>query len=76
MPYRDPERQREYMKEWRVANAQRVASYQRAAVLSSAMKGCRFPTPKSVQRHGLTEEELVRVVASMLSVQQQSACAR
>ena len=68
MPYRDPEQQRAYMRAWRVANAQKVEGYQRAAVLASALSKCRFPAQRSVERYGLSEEELTSVVASVLGV--------
>ena len=75
MPFCDPEKQRAYMKAWRAANEKKVVGYQRAAVLESALKNCRFPTPRSVGRHALTGEELERVLASVLRAHTESTSA-
>ena len=69
MPYRDPEKQCAYMKTWRAANTQRVGGYRRAAVLDSALSKHRFPSLRSIERHRLTEEELMRIVAGVVAAQ-------
>ena len=51
---------------WRAKNAPKVDAYQRTAILESALCKGRFPTPRSIARHGLTEEEITRVVASVM----------
>ena len=54
------------MKAWRATNPQKIGAYQRAAVLESALRMRRFPTRRSIERHSLTEDELMRVVASVV----------
>ncbi len=66
MPYKDAERQREYMRAWRETHPERVRAYQRSAVLQSAVSRGRFPSLSSVERHLFSEEELLRVVACVV----------
>ena len=67
MPYKDLQRQREYMQTWRGAHPERIRAYQRAAVLRSAITKRRFPAMRSLNRHSLTTQELMDVVVSVAS---------
>ena len=66
MPYADAERQREAVQLWREAHPEKVKAYKRASLLRKAMRERRLPRASSVEHHALTEEELTRIVASVL----------
>ena len=75
MPFKDPGRKREYMREWRATNRHRVEEYHRTALLNAALRKNRFPTARSVTRYALTEEELQRVLSSVVrSAQLHDVC--
>ena len=65
MPYADVERQREAVRMWRLAHPEKVETYKRTSMLRKAVNQRRFPRPSSIERHALTEEEVMRIVASV-----------
>ena len=68
MPYKDVEKQRAYMKEWRAANPDRMQGHRRREVLARAFKVGRLPTPRVVLFHAYTAQELGPIVGRMLEL--------
>ena len=66
MPYANPERRREAVRIWRQAHPEKVKTYRRTSMLRKAVNERRFPRPSSIEHHALTEEEVMRIVTSVL----------
>ena len=66
MPYADAERQREAVKSWHEAHPEKVKAYKRTSLLRKSVRERRLPRASSVEHHAFTEEELMRIVASVL----------
>ena len=54
------------MRVWRAAHPERLQCHRRTEVLHSAFQKGRLPSPRVVEQHGFTEEELIPLVDHML----------
>ena len=67
MPFRDKDKNRIYMQEWREKHPDLLSKQRRKELLAKAMRSGRLPTQRSIDFHAFTQDELRPVVQSMLA---------
>ena len=67
MPYADIARQREAVRQWQESHPEKLKAYRKTMFMKRAIEKCRFPQPSSIQRHALTEVEVVQLVEGVLA---------
>ena len=76
MAYSDPQRARDTVRAWRHANPELVKRQRRAAMLKKAVSERRFPRLSSIARHGLSDEEVARIVGAVMGGRDETEMAR
>ena len=66
MAYSDPQRGRDAVRAWRAANPELVRQQRKMAIIRRAMAQRRLPRLSSIEKHGLSDEELRRIVDSVM----------
>ena len=66
MPYADATKQREATEAWRKANPDKVRKYRKTSLIRQMLNEQRIPRASSVKRHGLTEEEVMKIVTAVM----------
>tara|TARA_B100000795_G_scaffold75206_1_gene53429 strand:- start:79 stop:309 length:231 start_codon:yes stop_codon:yes gene_type:complete len=67
MPYADIERQREAVRQWQESHPEKMKAYRKTMFMKRAIDKRRFPQPSSIQRHALTEAEVMQLVEGVLA---------
>ena len=67
MPFRDKDKKRIYMQEWREKHPDLLSKQRRKELLAKATRSGRLPTQRSIEFHEFTQDELRPVVESMLA---------
>ena len=67
MPFRDNDKKRIYMQEWREKHPDLLSKQRRKELLAKATRSGRLPTQRSIEFHKFTQDELRPVVESMLA---------
>ena len=67
MPFRDKDKKRIYMQEWREKHPDLLSKQRRKELLAKATRSGRLPTQRSIEFHEFTQDELRPVVQSMLA---------
>ena len=67
MPYADPERQREAVRQWQESHPEKLKAYRKTMFMRNAIAKHRFPQPRSIQQHGLTDAEVIQLVENVLA---------
>ena len=67
MPFRDKDKKRIYMQEWREKHPDLLSKQRRKELLAKATRSGRLPTQRSIDFHEFTQDELRPVVESMLA---------
>jgi ferric-dicitrate binding protein FerR (iron transport regulator) len=67
MPYADPERQREAVRQWQESHPEKLKAYRKTMFMKRAIEKRRFPQPSSIQQHAITEDEVIQLVEGVLA---------
>ena len=67
MPFREKDKKRIYMQEWREKHPDLLSKQRRKELLAKATRSGRLPTQRSIDFHEFTQDELRPVVESMLA---------
>ena len=67
MPYADSARQREAVKVWQESHPEKLKAYRKTMFMRNAIAKHRFPQPRSIQQHGLTDAEVIHLVENVLA---------
>ena len=76
MAYSDPQRARDAVRAWRKANPELVKQQRRAAILRKATRERRLPRLSSITRHGLSDEDIERIVVAVMRGRDESEMTR
>ena len=68
MPYADIDRQHEAVRQWQQSHPEKLKAYRKTMFIKRAIERCRFPQPSSIQRHALTEDEVMQLVEGVLAM--------
>ena len=63
------------MRAWRAANPELVRQQRKMAIIRRAMAQRRLPRLSSIEKHGLSDEELRRIVDSVMCGENERTCA-
>ena len=67
MAYSDPQRARDFARNWRKANPELVKQQKRNALVRRAIKERRLPRLASIQKHGVSDEDVQRIVDAVMT---------
>ena len=67
MAYSDPQRARDFARNWRKANPELVKQQKRNALVRRAIKERRLPRLASIQKHGVSDEDVQRLVDAVMA---------
>ena len=67
MPYADIDRQHEAVRHWQQSHPEKLKAYRKTMFIKRAIDKRRFPQPSSIQRHALTEAEVMQLVEGVLA---------
>jgi hypothetical protein len=67
MTYRDPQRGRDAVQAWRKANPERVKHQRKIALIERAIRERRLPRLQSIEKHGLSDEDVLRIVSAVMA---------
>ena len=68
MPFREKDKKRIYMQEWREKHPDLLSKQRRKELLAKATRSGRLPTQRSIEFHEFTQDELRPVVGRMLAL--------
>jgi len=55
------------VRDWQESHPEKLKAYRKTMIMKRAIEKRRFPQPSSIQRHALTEVEVVQLVVGVLA---------